>query len=226
MVCASQRHELKFQEAPEGEGAKMQFRLVYHGPLPAEGSGPTRKKEKHSIRRVLHGQLAQLWREIANDTGFMAFARSPGIIPTRNPEEIAEDHKIANRKNDIYRFVPLISERFALACSLDILFMRRDNAGALIQHGGDVDNRIKVLFDALRMPQNSSELPDEPPSANENPFFCLMQDDKLITKVCITTERLLQPLNEGERIHDVFLVITVEPIVLNPAYAPWRMWVP
>ena len=231
MVCLSQlpkREEWIFREPPEVEGIKMQFRLIYHGPLPSESGSNTRKKAKNSIRRILHRQLEQFWKEVPNDLGFMAFAPNPSIqLPnSKNPQEIAEDHKLANRNNHIYRFVPLIGRRFAIACSLDILFLRRDDPGGLIKHGGDIDNRLKVLFDALRVPQNSSELPEDPPHEGEDPFYCLMEDDKFITKVSVTTDRLYTPIDEaGEHLHDVYLVIGVEPVVLNPIYAPWKMWV-
>jgi hypothetical protein len=55
-------------------------------------------------------------------------------------------------------FLPLINEATGVGCSLDILFLRRDPPGALIRSGGDIDNRVKVLFDALRMPRNDKEV--------------------------------------------------------------------
>jgi len=90
---------------------------------------------------------------------------------------------------------------------VDILFLRRDNPGGLIKTGGDIDNRIKVLFDGLRMPDNHNQVP-EPPGPGENPFHCLLENDSLITDVCITTDQLLLPLGDQEKIHDVLLVST------------------
>ncbi|GAC1435418.1 MAG: hypothetical protein NVS1B11_37320 [Terriglobales bacterium] len=112
-----------------------------------------------------------------------------------------------------YRFMPLISEWFSAACSLDILFLRRDGPGALVKSGGDIDNRIKVLFDALRMPQTCDEVCGDSPGEGGNPFFCLLEDDKLITKVQVETNWLLTPQAEGERIHDVHLVIRVKTLM-------------
>ena len=57
-----------------------------------------------------------------------------------------------------FRWSPLIDERYGLACALDILFLRRDEPGNVIKSGGDIDNRLKVLFDALRTPANQSEI--------------------------------------------------------------------
>ena len=50
------------------------------------------------------------------------------------------------------RFVPLVSKAGGFTCSLDILFLRRDDPEGPIESGGDIDNRLKVLLDGLRMP--------------------------------------------------------------------------
>jgi hypothetical protein len=108
-----------------------------------------------------------------------------------------------------YQFLPLVGGEFGTACSLDILFLRRDNPGNLIESGGDIDNRIKTLFDALRIPEYDNEV-DGPPLSDEWPFFCLMETDQLITEVKITTDRLLAPQADDEHIHDVHLVLHVK----------------
>jgi hypothetical protein len=108
----------------------------------------------------------------------------------------------------------MISEDRGIACSLDILFLRRDPPGKIVSGGGDIDNRIKVLFDALRMPQACNEI-DGAPGVGEDPFFCLLEDDSLITRVSVTTDRLLLPKTDDEHIHDVMLIIHVKTIVAD-----------
>src|ERR1019366_1365691 len=78
-------------------------------------------------------------------------------------EHIADDHQRCGG-----RFVPLVSKTGGFTCSLDILFLRRDNPGYLIASGGDIDNRIKVLLDGLRMPETVSDLGGLPIDADEN----------------------------------------------------------
>jgi hypothetical protein len=95
-----------------------------------------------------------------------------------------------------YNFLPLISEYFGLTCSLDILFLRRDAPGQLIQSGGDIDNRIKVLLDGLRMPKSVEEC-KEVPKEGENPFFCLLEDDSLITKIRYYNRSASFPYGKG-----------------------------
>lgn len=78
-----------------------------------------------------------------------------------------------------------------MICELDILFLRREPPGAVVNHGGDIDNRIKILFDALRIPQSEKELPANEDIPGGTILFCLMEDDGLITRVNIESERLL-----------------------------------
>jgi hypothetical protein len=58
------------------------------------------------------------------------------------------------------------------------------------------------------MPQTQDEIKNNTPGEGENPFFCLLEDDNLITKVSVTTDRLLEPLEPGNR-YFVNLLITV-----------------
>jgi hypothetical protein len=97
------------------------------------------------------------------------------------------------------------------------VFLRRDNPGSLITHGGDIDNRIKVMFDGLKMPKQVKELGDYAMGADENPFFCLLEDDKLVTSVSVTTDRLIVPQKSEENIHDVLLAIHVT--IVDPSGA-------
>jgi len=94
-----------------------------------------------------------------------------------------------------------------LLCHLDILFMRREPAGRLFE-GNDLDNRIKTLFDALKVPQSIEQLPqdDQPQNDDESPFLCLVEDDSLISGFSIRTERLL---DKTPPVRDVRLVIDV-----------------
>jgi hypothetical protein len=113
-------------------------------------------------------------------------------------EHIADDHKRCGG-----RFVSLISKRGGFTCGLDVLFLRR-GAG-----GGDIDNRLKVLFDALKMPEVVSDLGGMEISDDEDPFFCLMEDDDLATRVSITSDRLLLPMEDGDKLNDIYIVLHV-----------------
>lgn len=218
----------------------MEFRLFYKGTLPAEkckdtagpGSGAVgRARDKHRLRKYFHPQLRELWKQ---DPGLHEQAESyfrihvtpankvdypgPGvrqIVPVMRGEPLAKRYIDHIADAHVYcgnRFVPLVSESGGFTCSLDILFLRRQAPG--FGEKGDIDNRIKVLFDGLRVPKKKAELGGYSFEPDEDPFFCLMEDDALVTKVSVTTDRLIMPLESGEQIDDVLLIIHVT--VVNP----------
>jgi hypothetical protein len=121
-----------------------------------------------------------------------------------------------------FRFVPLVCEAFATCCRLDIVYLRPQPHGPLINQYGDIDNRIKTLFDAFRLPQPGPEIEElthETVGQDEDPFFCLLEDDSLITGFSVTADRLLArkaPVanwpekQTGHPENEVHLVVTVE----------------
>ena len=133
----------------------------------------------------------------------------------KRTEYLAEHYRCGD-----YQLVPLVTEDLSLICGIEILLLRPDPPGSLIR-SGDLDNRLKTLFDALRIPgPNSDELGGYVPEADEVPFFCLMQDDKLIHHLGIETDILLQSIREDGTIdkNDVRLTMTVK---LRPTELSW-----
>jgi hypothetical protein len=123
-------------------------------------------------------------------------------------EQIAAKYVLGN-----YGFVPLVTESLILACKLDILFLRREVGLGRIVQGGDIDNRLKTLFDTLKRPKDMDELGGWAIDDDEKPFFCLLEDDILITEVRIRADTLLTPPRDRND-DDVKLVIgvTVKPL--------------
>jgi hypothetical protein len=214
----------------------MEFRLIYKGPLPSEGSGGSRTKEKHALRKHFNGQLRELWNQHPDlkQQAKQRFITRPGVYPpgSLDAEPVPDDHPEGKthleRIADDYqrfggRFVPIVRKGGSLTCSLEILFLRRDNPGHIIASGGDIDNRLKVLFDGLRMPNNEQELGGFVLEPDENPFFCVVEDDELITNVSVTTDRLLTVPDPGEKPHDVFLVIHVKVVNQSALFAGGRL---
>ena len=113
----------------------------------------------------------------------------------------------------------MITERSHYGCAINVLFLRRDTANTPLLHQGDLDNRIKGLFDALKMPKESGEIQDVPQAADMNPCFCLVKDDKYIDHVSVTTDRLLVPVATNESINDVLIVIHVIARVVDIEHA-------
>ena len=107
-------------------------------------------------------------------------------------------------------FFPLVRESLALKCGLRILFLRKEPPGRIYQ-GGDIDNRLKTLFDALSIPKPEQIVPDK---SIDDPIYCLLQDDALISQIDVDTRQLLSRPNGSK--HDVHLVIEVDIRVTNP----------
>jgi hypothetical protein len=205
----------------DSEGKEfMEFRLVYEGPLKAQTAGNSRVADKHAIRKQFHGQLEQLWE------------RHPSLHNRKHDKAKSYDLKLRDSMPETFfaypgstdvetfaqifsrcgfGFVPLVSKQYRLICGLNILFLRRENPGDLILRGGDIDNRIKTLLDALRVPENGSELPaNATPEAHETPFYCLLENDSLVTELNVTTDRLLKPLSAGQNPSEVMLIVQVK----------------
>lgn len=221
VVCGSQSQCLILESDPFSEPIKgeqmLEFRLLYQGQLHAASQSNTRAREKHEIRKVFHKQLKHLWstdhalleqgKELSEMNprileGYV-LAGKAALLNRTGIDLIADNFSRCN-----YRFVPLVTNSLCLKCSLEILFLRREEAGNFVS-GGDIDNRIKVLFDALRMPTECSQIVGEK-SSDEDPFFCLLEDDQLITELRVNTGALLLLPNSEPKESDVFLVITVK----------------
>lgn len=157
----------------------MRFVLSYEGRLPSSGSNC----DKHNIRQALHPQLQRLWEtERALTDEPERLRRINGVW----------DDGAGDFVRGSFRFLPLVTKRLNLVCSISILIDRNEEPGQLVRHGGDIDNRIKTLFDCLRVP-DQSQLEKFVRGTYEDPFYCLLEDDSLIAGFEVRTERLLAP---------------------------------
>ena len=211
-------------------GPRMKFRLTYQGELKASGRDPETgqrdrmAEHKQSIRKVFHRQLKELWKTNRFLSSHKTYPKPKPLSPADQAQQAGiwgggpdvrlplAEAVAENYRENGYRFVPLVREEDSLLCSLNILFLRRDFHGGVIS-AGDLDNRIKTLIDTLRRPRSGNELRgNENPTADEDPFFCLLEDDDLVTALTVETDNLLDPLNESGKPgnSDVRLVITVE----------------
>lgn len=175
-------------EEPEGG---MEFRLTYEGLL-LSGVKETdsRKAHKHEIRRQFHPQLRQYW---GIHPGLKVLAESTwdGGLPSN--AEPATIEALARRftRSSGHRFVPLVREELSLMCKLEILLLRRPEANSHVYSKGDLDNRVKTIVDALKIPSDGNELPGSGPGKDEDPFFVLLEEDKLLTHLSVETDYLL-----------------------------------
>lgn len=114
-----------------------------------------------------------------------------------------------------FNFAPLVAESVGLTAELDILLLWPASPGKIITSGGDIDNRIKTLLDALKLPSEPTALPPNTmPQPGEEPFFCLLEDDSLITRINVETDRLLEPVRTSSEVDLTIRVRTRQQFVL------------
>ena len=180
----------------------QQFRLTYRGRLSPNGS----PAEKHEIRRALHPQLKALWEY----KPLKLFKDQLRPREQLKKGEVSTLREVAGRT-----FAPLVVDELRMFAELDVLLMRPGDLGGLLSQGGDIDNRLKTLFDALRQPRNEFEVPKSwQPDDDERPLFCLLEDDQQITKLKVDVDRLLTPADDNH----VELVLTVRVDALQAIY--------
>jgi hypothetical protein len=174
----------------------MEFRLVYSGELLGASRTDTRSTHKHEIRKNFHFQLKRLW-EISANLREWYMHDDPGQPVVRTWER----HAKRFRFNGV-SYVPLNFEELGVGCRIDVLMLRPDQPGQTLIQSGDIDNRLKTLFDALRIPKEAERGEME---GGESPFYCLLEDDSLINHVSVTTDLLLGEKDKNR----VQLVLTV-----------------
>jgi hypothetical protein len=186
--------------------AFMEFRLTYKGPLPAANRKNPRAKEKNVIRTYLHPQLEELWNT------------HPALQWIENPEDVTSRKIPIWQRADIrskltiptvrQEFVPLVSSHLNLYCKLKVLFLRPERPGWVIQESGDLDNRMKVLLDALRIPRSADEARG---LKRIDPFFCLLENDNsLVAGVEIDTDQLLKPDQSTSSYVELIIQVSVK----------------
>jgi hypothetical protein len=176
----------------------MQFRLLYEGDIAPLGHSDA--ADKHRIRMDLHPQLKTLWQ----------YKPLSDIKHHLRETDPSGGVAILERRNDVL-FAPLVTRKNHLACELSITFLRQQPPGQLLGEGGDIDNRLKTLSDALRMPSKAeAQQAQIETRADNDPIHCLLQDDALVTKVSVETDRLLRPATDR---FDLVAIIQVRVLV-------------
>lgn len=177
----------------------MKFTLTYDGELLAQSRNNSTTREKWEIRKQLSPQLAHLWsthvplqralpyRVVPRDESFWMMDVHHESAKTITTPTAVKDNEIdlcASISVGAVSFRPLVRKSYALTCSLDIFFLRNGRAGDL-QHGGDLDNRIKTLLDALSVPNMDQLCESDVPH-----MHCLVEDDALVTGLKIDSRQL------------------------------------
>jgi len=159
----------------------MEFYLKYDGPLKSNAGA----KDKHKIREYLYPQMKKQW-----DIKPLNHLKGKILTSGRELSVLKEVDGVI--------FAPLVSSVLEFICQLDITILWTEEPGVISEFGGDIDNRLKTLFDALQCPDINQIKPVKESFADKQPFFCLLENDKLITSVNIHTHTLLCSKNEAD----------------------------
>ena len=152
--------------------------------------------------------LQHVYDPLAGSAGHVAHP------PTGNPSDLSLLESVNG-----FVFAPLISDKLALLAEISITMLRPERPGQIVQQTGDIDNRLKTLFDALSVPPYPEHIPRNfVPRGDQVPLYCLLQDDRLISSVAVRTERLLTHDDSVNTSH-VVLLIHVKTRVTRHMYA-------
>lgn len=207
----------------------MRFRLVYQGPLPSAGNSP-KPEAVRDIRKQLSPQMERLWnthsglRRLAGTA--IVFKGGRDLSLTEGPSDGPRTHPLREHEVNLtdplniggVRFKPLVRKSLDLNCTLDVLFLRREDPGSLLLQAGDIDGRMKTLFDALKTP-SVHDVDRDAKNQADGIVYTLTEDDSLVAGVSIETDRLLH--GDESSTKEVMLVIQVDVRVLRAG--SWNM---
>jgi hypothetical protein len=181
--------------------APMDFTLRYSGKLPACTRDSPRTAEKHQIRCGFEDQLADLWardrrlKDVNLDAIRQAqkSARFDYDLPRPIGGSVDRKYYYISHPGRDTRFIPLVTALRFMRCELTVTMYRHKGdafKGGLLDSNGDIDNQLKTLFDALRMPQEVGQVPANW-THSKREFFCLLEDDSLISRLDLRTKYFL-----------------------------------
>lgn len=164
----------------------MRFPLSYDGPLPSTGNSSSRRriaKLPHiwAIRNQVHDQIDRVYNTHPALNAVNTSQSRAAIVLLNNPLLV-----------DGHKFFPIARTELHLRCELDVELHVNHDLASIVSNAGDLDNRIKTLLDALRMPATAQEVQGYmPPTITE--YCCLLEDDILISALRIETFRNTAP---------------------------------
>ena len=182
---------------------RIKFTLTYIGELKSNANA----RVKHDLRMALQPQLV---RAVEQTRLFKQAARSSNS----NAWGLLNNY---SQRTTLYpsEFFPLtmprqygpdVSYSTTAPVELDISLLRPGSPGSILSGGGDIDNRLKTLFDALQVPDNNQIASLSLPVPLARPIICLMLDDKQIVRVNVTTKQRLDVPDDSK---EVILIIDV-----------------
>jgi len=190
----------------------MEFTLYIHGQINSNDN----TRAIHKIRQELHYQLKHLWE--------LDPWKKNGKYPWQKNklEDIGLD--VWKIENELFQerhgknFICLAKANLNMYVELSFnFFVPKDTSFR------DIDNKLKTLCDALKLPDKRKRKEDVPEeikkwaqNKKENPLVCLLEDDDLIYKLSAETDFFLDgrkkffESKENKSRHQMLCVINVK----------------
>jgi hypothetical protein len=190
----------------------MRFTLTYIGELPATGN---RRSSNPAPK------LPIIWA-IRNDLATQlegVFLRHPAISGVGSIHSRAAFNTLrVPVVRSGFGFLPLVRPDLETVCDLKIKMLVNHEVGSVVTQAGDLDNRIKTLLDALRLPKDNEFFGNSP---TVDPCPCLLHDDAMVVDLCVSQERWYSRLPQTEKevqLHLEVQVRTARPNFHTPAF--------
>lgn len=164
------------------EGGELDITLKFNGSVPASQDGKNGDKRsgfKQTLRVEFSRQLRRLWQKdlLKRFYDTLPVAEYERSKPARL-SKMPSYYPFFRVEMCGFSAIPLVNWHNGLGCELEFVFLG-DERGAI-----DLDNQMKVVFDALRMPQHPGEVPANMHGNGED-LYCLLEDDSIVKKYSV-----------------------------------------
>jgi len=176
----------------------MEFYLKYDGPLNSNANA----EDKHKIREYFHAQMKKLW-----DIQPLKDRKNDFLNPEKELSILKEIDGVT--------FAPLVCSILKLFCQLDITILVPEETGVISHWSGDIDNRLKTLFDALQCPDANQIRSVKESFTDKQLFFCLLENDKLVTSVNVRTHTLLRSKNKADVSVLIYVIVKATQLMMK-----------
>ena len=190
----------------------MKFTLQYNGVLVSNQQRRQRVENKRTIRLAIDPLLRTLWaqnrqlRWIGAHEGKLTRLRSAswnGHALKIDPLKGGMDGPLIRSPFPYLRlggltYIMLVNQLDRWRCDLSIQLLVPERVGTQ----GDLDNRLKTLYDGLQPPQNLDQVGIGGDAPEDGLIFCLVEDDSMIRNRNVEVESLLGPIPANIQMKD------------------------
>ncbi|AKR58078.1 hypothetical protein XM25_20250 [Devosia sp. H5989] len=171
----------------------MEIILTYRGRVPGQKRTSGNLDAIWRMREAFHRQLEKLW-------GKAPFT----ILKDWEDSDFAAGAPDFRRARAGCTFIPFYGRHIGICVSLEIQLLTGFPAQKSVLVAGDIDNRIKRITDALRVP-NVDETRDE---MSVQRWYSLLEDDNAVLSLTASTGTYLASDDPTE----AFVFVRVRPI--------------